>query len=949
MDPDDRVAAIADRIADGSAIDWPADSSQTDPDERAILAQLKTIAGLATLHRRPVDGTPDSSAQEGTSWGPLTITSKIGEGRFGQVYLAWDARLQRRVALKLLRAASPAASASPTHAIEEARLLARVRHPNVLAVHGAECLDGQIGIWTEFIEGRTLEDLVKQHGPIAPDEVVAIGLDLCRALSAVHEAGLLHRDIKTQNVMRETGGRIVLMDFGTGHDLEARPTKAGDLSGTPLYLAPEVLAGGEATVASDVYALAVLLFRLLTGEYPVPGRTLADVQAGHQKGGAARLSAARPKLPAPLIAAIDRGLATDPTLRHRSAIAFGRALQSVAAGARAAPGRRWAGALAGLAAATIVIVGVWATDLGGIRSYFLPGSSVRSVRLPQDTMGRPSQDGRFFPYIDAHGDVQVWERLTGGSRRVPLAKSPDEQLQSPLLSPNGDRVAYLAVRGVDRSSELRAVNVDGSWPSVLISRQTAYDAVPLQWSRDGRTILGRLLQKNNTVDLVMISATGGTPTLIRSFARDTGPQHPRLSPDGRFIAYDIRSNQGSADADVAIIAAKAGSMPQILIGGATYDDSPVWAADGKGVFFLRRDPNRSQDGWLLPVADGRAAGEPSLIVSDIGLVGELTISDAGALLYGCQNRSVDVYTSAIDLEGSGAHGAQTRVSPRSIGEHVAPSWSPDGESIAYMSTTSNGGGCAGFSKRLTIKNTSTGVERVVLPHVLSVGGYSPCWLADGQSVIVWAKYKADQWGLVRVDTRTGDSSVVAAELATDFRPSFQCGQNAEQLFYVDPRGIVARDLASGDETVPVKLGTRAAIKSFAVSPDGRRIAFVSTKRVDNKVVPFLEVQAMPGSPLELQKAEPLNNLKLQAWTPDSQSLLYTTWSGVGTEPARLFRITAGGGVPVDLHFEIVGNVVNPFSLTRDGRRVAYTERAVYSELWVRERFLDARDVHRGPR
>jgi serine/threonine-protein kinase len=124
----------------------------------------------------------------------------------------------------------------------------------VLTVYGAECINGQVGIWTEFVEGRTLEALVHERGTLNPAEVIDIGINLCRALAAVHEAGLLHRDIKAQNVMRETGGRIVLMDFGAGHDLVLAPVRDGDLTGTPLYPAPELFAGGQPSHATDIYS-----------------------------------------------------------------------------------------------------------------------------------------------------------------------------------------------------------------------------------------------------------------------------------------------------------------------------------------------------------------------------------------------------------------------------------------------------------------------------------------------------------------------------------------------------------------------------------------------------------------------------------------------------------------------------------------------------------------------
>jgi len=325
VDAPDKKTSLAARIADGSDIDWAAAQSATgSPDDRALMDELRAIAGIATAHRAPSTWPAQGQPPTGT-WGPLTILEPLGTGRFGDVYLAWDARLQRRVALKLLRVAS-SSRGSPTRAIDEARLLARVRHPNVLTVYGAEYLKDQVGIWTEFIEGRTLAAQLAENGPLDVDEVVDIGVDLCRALSAVHDAGLLHRDIKAQNVMRETGGRIVLMDFGAGYDLALAPARDGDLTGTPLYLAPEVLAGGAASPATDVYALGVLLFHLLTGTHPVAGRTLEDVRAGHECGERRHLRDVRADLPARLTEVIERALETDPGRRYASAGAMGAGL-----------------------------------------------------------------------------------------------------------------------------------------------------------------------------------------------------------------------------------------------------------------------------------------------------------------------------------------------------------------------------------------------------------------------------------------------------------------------------------------------------------------------------------------------------------------------------------------------------------------------------------------------
>ena len=173
------------------------------------------------------------------TWGTFRLLEKVGEGAYGEVYRAWDTRLDREVALKLLPPGFGDEAAPATSIIEEGRLLARVRHPNVVTIYGAERIDNRIGLWMEFVKGRTLEQILEQGTVLNPSETVAIGLELCRAVSAVHGAGLLHRDIKAHNVMRSEDGRIALMDFGTGRKLDDDASL--DLAGTPLYLAPEVL------------------------------------------------------------------------------------------------------------------------------------------------------------------------------------------------------------------------------------------------------------------------------------------------------------------------------------------------------------------------------------------------------------------------------------------------------------------------------------------------------------------------------------------------------------------------------------------------------------------------------------------------------------------------------------------------------------------------------------
>ncbi len=163
-------------------------------------------------------------------------------------------------------------------------------------------------------------------------EVAAIGQTLCGAVAAVHAAGLLHRDIKAQNVMMAREGRVALMDFGTGR--EQREGSEAVLAGTPLYLAPEVLTGAsEPTVQADIYSIGVLLFFLLTGSYPVTGGDLAELRAAHERHERRSLNVVRPDVPRRLRGIIERAIDPDPARRYSNAAALASALSRVSAGA----------------------------------------------------------------------------------------------------------------------------------------------------------------------------------------------------------------------------------------------------------------------------------------------------------------------------------------------------------------------------------------------------------------------------------------------------------------------------------------------------------------------------------------------------------------------------------------------------------------------------------------
>lgn len=366
---DPRLLALAKSISDGTPIDWDRLPVARDSEQKAIIEELKQVEHVASLG----GGAPQS-------WGTFEIIGEIGRGAFGVVYRAMDPTLAREVALKVIGRKPVEHGFDPARAIWEARSLAQIDHQNVVRIFSAERIGDEIGISMELVRGETLAATVERDSPYGAGEAMLIVRDVCRALAAVHSIEKLHGDIKAHNVMREQGGRIVLMDFGTGRDLGAENAFAGhDFAGTPAYLAPEVFAGAARSKASDIYSLGVLLYYLVSGRYPVAGDTRSEVGRRHeQRTAPVPLRDVRSDLPDNLIAVVDCALCLDAKERFSSAgtmeAALTRALTASQPLARTRP-------IIGLVALLAVLIGMPAI-YGGMKWWPSAGHAGASPDVP---------------------------------------------------------------------------------------------------------------------------------------------------------------------------------------------------------------------------------------------------------------------------------------------------------------------------------------------------------------------------------------------------------------------------------------------------------------------------------------------------------------------------------------------------------------------------------------
>jgi tetratricopeptide (TPR) repeat protein len=321
---EDPVEVIIKAIADGRTLESSealAVPGNRDPLHKSLAANLRTLSLIeayfraegTTLRRaRGIDDHEDRTQwTSGHRFGHLTIETIIGRGTSSIVYRAWDEELHRRVALKVF-----VDEASTTEHLREGQALASVRHPSLVTVFGAARIENVAGLWMEYIDGFTLEETLAWKGPLSAREATFVVADVCGALAALHAAGLVHRDLKAANVMRESGGRIVLMDLGSSGSLNAA---VKDIGGTPMYMAPELFAGQPATPQSDIYAVGVLMFRLLTSRYPIEATTIDALIDAHRGGRRQLLNEARPGVPPAVVAVVNRAMSERPDERFRSA------------------------------------------------------------------------------------------------------------------------------------------------------------------------------------------------------------------------------------------------------------------------------------------------------------------------------------------------------------------------------------------------------------------------------------------------------------------------------------------------------------------------------------------------------------------------------------------------------------------------------------------------------
>jgi Tol biopolymer transport system component/predicted Ser/Thr protein kinase len=900
-------------ICEGTPVDWHALEKIGSETFRSQVAALRVVAGIAEVHRPPPATTteiPDAPQR----WGHLDVLEHIASGAFGDVYRAWDPQLDREVALKLLRRA-PDADAHADEVVNEGRLLARLRHPHIVSVYGAARIDGQVGLWMEYLRGRTLAQAVSKEGALPARKVAEVGAALCDALAAVHKAGLVHRDVKAQNVMLADDGRVVLMDFGAGGDLR----QAGlDIAGTPLYLAPEVARGAPASPQSDIYSLGVLLRYAATGAYS------RDV-----------VSPSKDKPLKRLLAVVTTASARDPDVRFTSADACGRALRDLLAPSRVSP------TLVVVGTGLVVALGTLASGLlwrapatrdrtGPAQQSAAPRLTLRPLwnRRPEglDAYGKPSIDGRLLPMADEKGQLVIANIDLGGQRPPVdlkaaaadgLAACSDTSLVS--LSPSGDEAAF-SCEVTAGAYEFRVIRTDAAHP--VQRRVVEGQWNPLEWSHP------TLVLVESTAapwQLALIDVISGKVQKVAELA--AGVDGASLSPDAQWVAFDQVSAVASERHDVFVASARGGT-PVPVAPGRHDDLLPSWTPDGSGVLFIS-DRTGSPGVWLQNVAAGGPAGPPQALAQDLGRVADVwAATRTGQLIYFRQTGLTRTMTVDVDSNGR-LIGEPAQISTRQMGGTMMANWSPDSRRLAYQTTMTGSRSIA-----LGVLDFASATERIVSVPFRWFG--NPRWTHDGRRVAVRANDHTGREGVFLVDVESGEASPLKLSGPTEGEAlqAFQMGHDNNIVTRV-AKGFYRVDVPTGRERLlfPLDAGTG----SFSISATDGSVAFMEWA----EPLVALKVWSPDGTIRELLRLGATERFGDVRWTSDGRAILFTRFPiGQLTREQRwpsLWRIDVKTASAQPLGLRLDG--LRDLSVSPDGRHISFTTGWPSREPWILENYL----------
>ncbi len=651
--------------------------------------------------------------------GHYRVVSSIGAGGMGEVFLAEDAKLGRKVALKVLAHELADDPERRDRFEREARTIAALNHPNIITIYSVEEQDGVLFLTMELVEGKTLSELIPRRG-MSLEQLLHIAIPLTDAVGAAHQRGITHRDLKPANVMISDEGRLKVLDFGLAKLRAESPvdglaptitkqplTGEGRIMGTVAYMSPEQAQGMHVDARSDVFSLGVMLFEMATGEKPFKGDTNMSVLSAIIKDTPTLVTGLRQDLPRDVGRILKRCLAKDPEDRYQSAKDLRNELRSfkddVETGApacdqtlthdsrtaaRAGPVSRMRTAmlLALGGVAVLSLAGVW--YLRPHTAIAAPAfSKIQPMRRLTSTgtamLAAISPDGRYVVHVDGSFDKQsLWMRQASTASSVQIV-APTAGLYTGLaFSPDSEAVLYVFRPWDGQAASLFQIPLFGGPPKKLVD---AIDTSPA-FSPDGKRMAFIRGSENGDQVIVLANADGtGQRSLASRPAADTySATQVAWSPDGALVAA-FAGEMPKQKSRIVLVDVKSGK--EQVLGNAQFDSAGqlAWLRDGSALVFDAVEHaggrwNLSSQIWSIAYP----AGTTRRITLDSGSYASVSATAGGRTLVAVR---VEVRASLwVAPEGDSARARPITNTSNGREGATGIDWTPDGR-IVYSATT----------------------------------------------------------------------------------------------------------------------------------------------------------------------------------------------------------------------------------------------------------------------
>jgi Tol biopolymer transport system component len=574
--------------------------------------------------------------------------------------------------------------------------------------------------------------------------------------------------------------------------------------------------------------------------------------------------------------------------------------------------------------------------------------AIRKLHL-LDSSGSPAPDGSFVSMTDwPKGNLAVGDLATGGVRLLTKNATGDLFVGHSVVSPDGQKIAY-SWYDEEWNFSLWLINADGSGNRRLYQGQGDWHIEPSDWSPDGSRILAlhTLSYPSQACQIVLVAASDGSMKVLKELERKA-PSNVRFSPDGRFIAYDYPSGKPTAS-DIFVMTAGGGDAVTLIENPA--DDRLLgWIPDGRHVLFSS-DRSGNVGAWLLPVRDGRAQGDPRLVKQDLGSIKPMGFTKDGTFYYGIGGWKNDVYAQDVDLQGGKLLGQPELAVKSFVGSNGMPAWSPDGESLAYISRrTAADGSSKAFA--LCLRSLKDGQERVLFPDLAWFQW--PRWSPDNKALMVVASDRSNHLGGYIIDALTGAVTPVLNSEKDDYNPVnlLEWSHDGRSVYFTrndwkaQKSEIILRSLETGKER---RIASLAGQNRFFVlpllSPDGESLA-VAVMDQDQESHHLAVMSPEEGEPRELLELEKIPGPRGLTWDPDSRTILFvkSTKKGGPEQPNQnrneLWAVSAETGESRKLGDLPDGRGME-ISCHPNGRSLVFTKSFYQSEIWIMENILQA--------